>query len=72
MATVIEVTKWVKDGNVIPYFIWCLRDFMLDTKGYLNSDDYMENLVATKNYPQNSQKYKVRKSFNTFFRNRGC
>jgi len=51
MAAVIEMTKWVKDGNAIPYFLWCLRDFMLDTTGYTNSDDYMENVISTKNYP---------------------
>ena len=31
MTAVIELTKWVKDGNVVPYFLWCLRDFVLST-----------------------------------------
>ena len=46
MSTVIELTKWVKDGNVIPYFLWCLRDFVLDYKGYDDSDDYLNNVIS--------------------------
>lgn len=29
VAAVIQLTKWVKEGNVVPYFLWCLRDFVL-------------------------------------------
>ena len=72
LAAVIEMTKWVKDGNVIPYFLWCLRDFVLDTKGYDDSDDYMEHVLSTKDYDVKSDKYKMRKSFLEFFKERGC
>ena len=72
LSAVIELTKWVKDGNVIPYFVWCLRDFMLDYKQYNNSDDYMENVLNIANYDQNSEKYQSRKNFTNFFKDRGC
>ena len=68
----IELTKWIKEGNVIPYFLWVLRDFMLDTKGYNNSDDYMEHVLSTKDYNPKTEKYKMRKTFLEFFKDRGC
>ena len=65
LSAVIELTKWVKDGNVIPYFVWCLRDFMLDYKQYNNSDDYMENVLNIANYDQNSEKYQSGRTLQT-------
>ncbi len=72
ICAVIELTKWVKIGNAIPNFLWCLRDFMLDFKQYNNSDDYLEHIVSTKDYDQNSEKYKMRKMFMEYFKERGC
>lgn len=57
LATVIELTKWVKDGNVIPYFLWCLRDFVLQTQGSDNSDDYMEKVLSVNDLDPQSSKY---------------
>lgn len=72
ISAVIELTKWVKEGNVVPYFLWCLRDFMLDMKGYKSSDDYLENVISTKDFEQSDEKYRIRKSLNEFFRDRNC
>lgn len=63
LTSVIELTRWVKEGNVIPYFLWCLRDFILDATAYENSDDYMENCLAVKDLDSKSDKYKMRKTF---------
>jgi len=72
MTAVIELTKWVKDGNVVPYFLWCLRDFVLSTEGMDNSDDYMEKVISLKDLEANSSKYIMRKLFSEFFKDRGC
>lgn len=72
ISAVIELTKWVKEGNVVPYFLWCLRDFVLDIKGYDSPDDYLENILSTKDYDHNDEKYRIRKSLNDFFKERNC
>ena len=72
ISTVIELTKWVKEGNVVPYFLWCLRDFMLDITGYNDADDYLEKILSTKDYDQKDEKYRIRKNMNEFFRDRNC
>ena len=72
LSAVIELTRWVKDGNVTPYFLWCLRDFMLDYKQYQSSDDYMENVINVKNYDPNTERYRTRKNLSEFFKERGC
>ncbi len=72
LSTVIELTKWIKTGNVIPCFLWCLRDFMLDSTAYHSSDEYMENVLSTKDYNPKTDKYKMRKTFLNFFKERGC
>lgn len=72
MTAVIELTKWVKEGNVVPYFLWCLRDFVLSTEGMDNSDDYMEKVISLKDLEPNSSKYIMRKLFSEFFKDRGC
>lgn len=72
ICAVIELTRWVKLGNAIPFFLWCLRDFMLDYKEYQNSDDYLENVISTKDYEPTSDKYRVRRGFADFFKDRGC
>lgn len=72
LTSVIELTRWVKEGNIIPYFLWCLRDFVLDATAYENSDDYMENCLAVKDFDVKSDKYKMRKTFKSFFKDRGC
>lgn len=72
ISAVIELTKWVKDGHIVPYFLWCLRDFMLDIKGYDSPDDYLENIISTKDYDHNDEKYRIRKSLNEFFKDRNC
>lgn len=56
----------------MPYFLWCLRDFMLQTDKNEDSDDYMESVLTIKNLDTNSSKYKIRKSFSEFFSQRGC
>lgn len=68
----IELTRWVKEGNVTPYYLWCLRDFMLDYKQYQSSDDYMENVINVKNYEPNTERYRTRRNFTDFFKDRGC
>ena len=72
LCSVIEITKWVKEGNEIPYFLWCLRDFMLDYNQYSSSDDYMEQIVSPHQFDAASAKAKVRKTFCDFFDHRGC
>lgn len=68
----VELTRWVKDGHVVPYFLWCLRDFMLDIQGYSSPDDYLENILATKDLDPSDEKYRIRKTLNDFFRERNC
>ena len=29
LTAVISLTKWVKEGDAVPSFLWCLRDFTL-------------------------------------------
>ena len=29
LTAVINLTRWVKEGDAVPYFLWCLRDFTL-------------------------------------------
>ena len=72
ISAVIELTKWVKDGNVIPHFLWCLRDFMLDYKQYKDPNDYLENVISTRDMDPDTDKYKIRKNFGEFFKDRGC
>lgn len=72
MSTVIEMTRWVNKGNIIPYFIWCLRDFSLDSGKYQHSDDYLEIILNTANISNDSEKYRVRKQIAEFFRDRSC
>lgn len=72
ISAVVELTKWVKDGHVVPYFLWCLRDFMLDIEGYASSDDYLENVLSTKDLEQSDEKYRIRKTLNEFFKERNC
>ena len=72
ISAVIELTKWVKDGNVIPYFLWCLRDFVLDYKQYNSPDDYLEGIISTKDLDASTEKYRIRKNFGEFFKDRGC
>ena len=31
LAAAIELTSWVNEWEIIPYFLWCLRDFVLDS-----------------------------------------
>ena len=30
LAAAIELTKWVNEKDIVPYFLWCLRDFTLE------------------------------------------
>lgn len=72
ISAVIELTKWVNEGNVIPYFLWCLRDFMLDSQKYDTADHYLEEIVGTKGIDPHTDKFRIRKNFNDFFKDRGC
>lgn len=45
---------------------------MLDYKQYQSSDDYMENVINVKNYEPNTERYRTRKNFTDFFKDRGC
>lgn len=72
ISAVVELTKWVKEGHVVPYFLWVLRDFMLDLEGYSSPDDYLENCLATKDFEPSDDKYRIRKTLNDFFRERNC
>lgn len=72
ISTVIELTKWVRESNAVPYFLWCLRDFVLQTSGLDNSDDYMESILSLKDLDSASSKVRMRKSFTDYFKDRGC
>lgn len=72
ISTVIELTKWIKEGNVVPYFLWCLRDFMLDISEYESPDHYLETVLSTKDYHLNDEKYNIRRNLNDFFKERNC
>ncbi len=37
LASAIELTSWVNEKEIVPYFLWCLRDFVLDSE--LDEDD---------------------------------
>jgi len=45
---------------------------MLDIEGYSSSDDYLENILATKDLDPSDEKYRIRKTLNEFFRERNC
>lgn len=30
LASAIELTSWIDEKEIIPYFLWCLRDFSCD------------------------------------------
>ena len=72
MSTVIELTKWINKGNIIPYFVWCLRDFMLDAGSYKNPNEYLDNVISTKGHDSSSDKFRIRKNISEFFRDRSC
>lgn len=36
LAAAIELTSWLNEKEIIPYFLWCLWDFVLDSE----EDDY--------------------------------
>jgi hypothetical protein len=31
LAAAIELTNWIDEKEIVPYFLWCLRDFVLDS-----------------------------------------
>jgi hypothetical protein len=32
LAAAIELTSWINEKDIVPYFLWCLRDFTLDSE----------------------------------------
>lgn len=32
LAAAIELTNWIDEKEIVPYFLWCLRDFVLDSE----------------------------------------
>ena len=72
VAAVIELARWVRQDSAVPYFLWCLRDFALNTSEYRDSDDYLESVLSMKGVDSGSEKERIRRSFTNFFQERGC
>ena len=45
---------------------------MLDSQKYETSDDYLEDIVNTKGIDPQSDNFRIRRTFNDFFKDRGC